>query len=801
MAKKEAKEIATQGAELIISEKPNAAKKIAEALADGKVVKKAEKGVPYFELSHNKKDIIVACAVGHLYTVAEKKKSFAYPSFDIEWKPTSDVSKDAAFSKKYLDVIKKVAKGAKTFTVACDYDVEGEVIGFNIMRYACGQKDARRMKFSTLTKEDLVEAYEHADKTINWGLAHAGETRHYLDWMYGINVSRALTLAIKSTGAFKILSSGRVQGPALKMLYDKEKEIEAFVPEPYWQIVLGVEKNGTKIEALHEIEKFKSQHEMMQRFEKALWKPCKLDSVEKKESKVSPPTPFDLGTLQTESYKLFGIKPKDTLSIAQNLYTSGVISYPRTSSQKLPAKLNFKKVLEGLSKNSLYIDKVKVLQGFKQLIPNEGKKEDAAHPAIYPTGQLPSKLSEIEFKIYDLVVKRFFATFGESAIRESVNLKLSVGGEIFYASGMTTKEKNWFNLYEPYAKFKEEEWPEMKAGEELKIYRLDKLQKETLPPKRYTPASIITELEKRGLGTKATRAEIVESLYHRNYVIDESIKVTNMGKSIIETLQKHCPAIIDEELTAKFDTSMDEIMEHKKTEDEVLAEARDVLGKVLKDFKLKEKAIGEDLKVANKETQDKESFLCKCPKCHEGNLRIRLSKKRSKFAGCDKYPDCQTAYPLPQTGGIKALDKTCETCHSPMILVIKKRSRPQEVCLNVECPTKKQDMTGINIIETKENGVGVLDRACPKCTKPLLLRTSVYGKFIACSGFPKCRYIESLKKKHAVEAGGAPVKVEAPKEKILTAEELPPANHLIKEVAVKAAAAKTVKTAKKKKTK
>jgi len=416
------------GYELIISEKPNAAKRIAEALADSKAIKKAEKGVPYYELTHNKKDLVVACAVGHLYTVAEKKKSFTYPSFDLEWKPTSEVSKSAGYSKKYLDVIAKLSKKAGSFTVACDYDVEGEVIGLNCIKYACKQKDAHRMKFSTLTKEDIVEAYDEAAKHIDWGLASAGETRHFLDWMYGINISRALTLAVKSTGAFKILSSGRVQGPALKILYDKEKDILAFKPTPYWQIVLGIEKEGKKIEAAHEKDKFQVQAEAKKCFENSLWKPATVQNLERKESLQYAPFPFDLGTLQTEAYRLFSISPKNTLAMAQNLYTAGLISYPRTSSQKLPAKLNLKKVLNALATNASYADKVKIVLGFDKLVPNEGKKEDPAHPAIYPTGLKAGKLEDWEFKIYDLIVKRFLATFGKPAVRESMNLSINVGG-------------------------------------------------------------------------------------------------------------------------------------------------------------------------------------------------------------------------------------------------------------------------------------------------------------------------------------------------------------------------------------
>ena len=361
------------GYELVVSEKPSAAKRIAEALADKKPIKQLLNKIPYYELKHKKKEIVVTCAVGHLYTVAEKKKSFTYPSFDLQWSPSSDVNKKADFSKKYLEVIKKLSKKASTFTVACDYDIEGEVIGLNCIRFACNQKDARRMKFSTLTKDDLVEAYEHAEPHIDWGLANAGEARHFLDWMYGINISRALTLAVKSTGAFKILSSGRVQGPSLKILYDREKEIAAFKSEPYWQIYLEIEKEGKRIGAFHVKDKFDNNNEAKQKFNACLWKPAVVKDLEKNEIQQFAPNPFDLGSLQAESYKLFSINPKETLSLAQNLYLAGIISYPRTSSQKLPAKINYKKILSGLASNNEYSDKANTLLGFSRLQPNEGK--------------------------------------------------------------------------------------------------------------------------------------------------------------------------------------------------------------------------------------------------------------------------------------------------------------------------------------------------------------------------------------------------------------------------------------------
>src|SRR3989344_4157557 len=239
--------------ELIITEKPNAAKRIAEALAD-KTPKRElyMKKIPYYVITHNGKNIVVTCAVGHLYGLAEKNKNgWVYPIYEIEWKAAADLRKESAFTKQYLNSIKSLAKEANEFTVATDYDVEGEVIGLNIIRFACNKKDANRMKFSTLTKEDLIEAYEHKSKHLDWGQAYAGETRHKLDWFYGINLSRALTASVKAAGSFKIMSAGRVQGPALKLLVDREKEIHAFKPEPFWQIHLLGEYKKSELEAWH----------------------------------------------------------------------------------------------------------------------------------------------------------------------------------------------------------------------------------------------------------------------------------------------------------------------------------------------------------------------------------------------------------------------------------------------------------------------------------------------------------------------------------------------------------------------
>jgi len=730
--------------ELIITEKPNAAKMIAQALADGKMIKENVQGVPFYRVTHGKKDIVVGCAVGHLYTVAEKNKTFKYPSFDIEWKQTSDVD-PKSFTKKYVNALKKITKDAKEFTVATDYDIEGEVIGWNCVRFICKQKDAARMKFSTLTKPDILESYENKSKSLDWGQAFAGETRHYLDWMYGMNLSRALTLAIRSTGAFKIMSSGRVQGPALKFIVELEKEISAFKPVPYWEIQVNGVIHGATLEFWHEKGQFSDEKEAFKVYSKIKGKDGAIKSTETSEFVQKAPVPFDLTTLQTESYRFFGINPKQTLEIAQELYSSGYISYPRTSSQKLPKEIGYKKIMDNLAKNHLYAPLVSELLK-TPLVPTEGKKTDPAHPAIYPTGLQPH-LKDREHKVYDLIVKRFFSCFGPDAKRETVKIVMNIEHESFVSSGTRTTFSGWHKYYAPYVKLEDLEMPKVQERDIVHNKETIKHDKETQPPKRYTQASLIRELEKRNLGTKATRASIIDSLYERNYVKNDPIMATEFGIQTISVLDKYCPEILDEQLTRHFEEEMEEIREKKLNEPRVLTEAKSELTKILEKFKKSEKSIGKELLASLKEALDAESYIGKCPKCGKGNLRVTFSKKsKRRFIACDAYPECKNIFNMP-FGKVKATQKVCDKCSYPIIQIISGR-RFQETCLNSDCPSKKSEDKKIQK-EVDNIESGKIEKDCPVCGKSLSLRRSMYGQFLGCSGFPECRYIEKIPKDDA----------------------------------------------------
>jgi DNA topoisomerase I len=722
--------------ELIITEKPSSAKKLAAALADTKPVQKKFKQNSYFELTHNKQKIMVTSAVGHLYGLVEAKDShWSFPVFDIKWDATYKHSKDLKYVKPYIDTIIALTKKADEFTIACDYDVEGEVIGWNVVRFACKQKDANRMKFSTLTKPDLVKAYENKFKHLDWGQAKAGETRHKLDWYYGINLSRALTDSVKKAGSFKVMSAGRVQGPALKLLVDREREIQAFKPEPFWQVELLGDYKKADVEAWHEKDKIfdKKVVESIMRKVKSE-KSAKVTNVKRTKRKQAPPHPFDLTSLQSESYGLFKITPKESLAIAQSLYLGGLTSYPRTSSQQLDPKLGFKNILTQLSKQPVYEKMAKALLGKKELKPNNGKKTDPAHPAIYPTGLMPTKeLKPREKKVYDLVVKRFMATFSEAAVRESMEVKLDVKEEIFIAKGTRTVEENWHVYYKPYVRLEEVTLPDMKEGDQVNVKEIKKHDKETQPPNRFNQSSIIKELEKRNLGTKATRADILDRLFQRGYIEGVQIKVTQLGIETIIILEKYAHIIVDEKLTADFEEDMREIRDGKEKQDEVLDKAKEILTKLLGDFKKKEKDIGKEILKSVRATNDAHNFMGPCPKCGKGKLMVRRGKF-GRFVACNGYPQCKNTFHVPAKGMLKYAGKLCDLCKHPIIEAGSGRSK-REYCINPDCPGKRAEGEVPGRKTFPEEGM-----KCPHCGEgEMTLRKSFYGEFLGCSGYPKCQ--------------------------------------------------------------
>ena len=682
---------------LIVAEKPVAAERIAVALDKNCEPKSHRDGrVPYFEAEREGK-IIVVPALGHLYTVAQSggRKS-QYPVYNFKWFPRYLVEKGAQWTKAWIQTISKLALDAQIFIDGCDYDIEGSLIGYNILKYACRKADvARRMRFSTLTTTELQKAYESLLPELDFGLVEAGKTRHEIDWLYGINLSRALTLSAKHVSSrYTPLSTGRVQGPTLHFLASRDDAINCFVPLPYWMLKAIVEIGSKFYEALYERRAIQRKVDAEAIIEVCRGKPGILEKIVRRILRQEPPLPFDFGNLQREAYYLFGFSPKLTSGIAERLYLNALISYPRTSSQKLPKSISHRLILEKLSRSRKYKQQALELLSLDVLKPKEGKKEDPAHPAIYPTGNLPKKgllRRRGERELWDLIVKRFMAVFAEAATIQSMKIKISINSHLFSLLGRQILEEGWFRFYKPYVRFDEVLLPDVKEGEAVLVKSLECEDKFTKPPPRYNPGSLLRKMEKEEIGTKSTRANIIQTLYSRRYIEEDSMKVTELGHAVTQILSEHVPTLVSPQLTRKVEEQMQLIQREPEKKVEVLQETIEHLRPVLKKLKNQTESIGHVLSKAVKQIKLQALIIGNCPTCKTGKLLVVKSRKTGKrFVGCTNYFEnkCKTSFPLPQRGTIKPTRKICKACGKPMVLVLRSRKKPWTLCPDPACPKK-----------------------------------------------------------------------------------------------------------------
>jgi DNA topoisomerase-1 len=658
---------------LVIAEKPNAAKKIADALGSFRTQKGGESY--YYELEGG--SVVVAPAVGHVFGLEPARDGYDYPIFETKWIPKYE-TKGFEYTRSYIDNLTKLGKQADEIIIATDYDVEGSVIGYNILNLAIGKDDldkVKRMKFSTLTPNELRRAFKdaHAHNKFEKGMVEAGLMRHYLDWFWGINLSRALTQAFKTTGNFKVLSTGRVQGPALKVLAEREREIRGFDSKFYYKLlarVKGFDAGGPETEDIDRA---------LDIFLK-LKPPAKVAGVDKRRSRMKPPPPFNLTDLQTEASSILKYTPDKTLKIAQKLYEDGLISYPRTSSQELPEELDTDALLRKLAKDYPFATK---LVGRKY---HKGKKKDPAHPAIYPTGESAKGLEGPRQRVYDLIARRFMASFSDPAVREGTTITLDVSGVEFVLNGLKTVVKGFTAIYPK--RLKEEDVPEMKKGEELPVEHFDLSREQDRPPRRYTAAGLLKEMEKLNIGTKATRANIIETLYARKYIEEKSIRVTDFGLSVVDSLEDAAPEIVSVDLTRNFEEKMEKVYEGDRGMDHFLDNAKEKLKGMLASFRASEEKLGEKLlkgaggeKKARRDSKPpKEVFKGgkKAGECSCGGTVYALRSSRDKrYARCSK---CNKTWGLPQRGRMTILKETCRQCKLRKIY-IKRKDAEFSLCM------------------------------------------------------------------------------------------------------------------------
>ena len=700
---------------LIIGEKANAARRIAYALSDGKSKSKREGRVSVHEFERDGVKYYVLGLAGHIVSLDYNNKYNQWSKVDPEeliWvKPEKQVHARAIGS-----ILKRLAKECDAVIIATDFDREGELIGMEaveiITQVNPGIK-VRRARFSALIKSEVEKAFRNTTE-LDVNLAKAAESRQYIDLAWGAVLTRLISTASGRMGR-DFLSVGRVQSPTLAMIVKREMEIEKFVPETYWKIFAHL-KQKKKLTAEHEegmIKEAAEKDRIMKKVDGA--ETAKVLSYKEIERKGRPPIPFNTTTLLTEATKL-GLSASHAMSIAEQLYTEGYISYPRTDNTVYPRGMSVKGTLENLL-DSPFKSEIEEILAQPKISPTRGKIETTDHPPVYPVRPATKqKLKGDKWKLYELVVRRFMATVAPYAEIRVQDAELDINGEKFLAHGESLIKEGWYKYY-PYIKFKGKSIPALDKGSEINIEEIELKEDQTKPPARYSQASLLKEMERQGLGTKSTRHEIIQKLYDRKYITGKSIRPTKTAVSLVNSLVEHATTITEPEMTATLEKDMGEIAGGKKSFDDVVKESKDMLENVTKQIKSEKASIGGAISKAS----DEENILGKCPECG-GNIRIRRGRN-GRFAGCSNYPECKVTYPLPQAGTVEATGRQCEVCGAPVIRITRSGGK-EEMCINPTCSTNE--------------GRGVVGK-CPMCGGDLILRYSRRGKrFIGCSNYPAC---------------------------------------------------------------
>jgi DNA topoisomerase-1 len=670
---------------LIISEKANAATKIAQFLAEGSVKEGKHRSVPHHTFVWKGEECVSVGLKGHVlnpeYPDEYSNWQKVEPSDLIDAQILKSVSE-----KGVADAVKALSKKADKVVIATDFDREGELIGVEALSLAFEANPSlmdhvERARFSALTKGEVTRAFDNLLE-VSRELADAGEARQDIDLIWGATLTRWVSRATKRYGS-AFLSVGRVQSPTLVLIAERERERRAFVPEPYWELAATLRNGGGPFTVHHAHGRFKDEAEAREAFENLTDAATVTEVKQKSATRPSPP-PFNTTGFLTAAASL-GIGPSRAARIAEDLYTDGYISYPRTDNTVYPRSLDLREILGYLKRVEDAGPYAERLLGAGKLSPTRGKKETTDHPPIYPTGYASRKaLREDRWKIYQLVVRRFLATLSGPASTLRTTLRFESGGEPLTTSGTVVTEEGWLGVY-PYGRRADEELPALNEGDEVEVVEAEVLSKETQPPSRYGQGRLIRVMEDLGLGTKATRPNIIQNLYDRGYVHDDPIVPTETGMAVAQALKHFASEIATHEMTAELERSMDAISEGRISKDSVVDESRDVLRRVYEHLTNSEEEFADI--VWNGIRGDE--ILGPCPNCGR-NLIIRRNRRSGKrFAGCEGYPECRTTYPLPQRGDIIPLGTQCDVCSSPEIKVVGKK-RPWITCINMDCPKKQE---------------------------------------------------------------------------------------------------------------
>ena len=670
---------------LIITEKNTTARRISTILSDGRARPLSKSRNPVFGFDMDGDEVHCIGLKGHILKVDFPPRYQQWQDVEPRELIHADIIK-VPTNKTLIKTVQSEARKADEVIIATDFDREGELIGvdtINKIREVRPDIPVKRARFSALTPVEIKRAFASLEGPY-YDLASAGEARQDIDLIWGASLTRFISLASTRLGKH-FLSVGRVQSPTLALIVDREKERKDFVSIPFWTLKIDCVKGDQAFRAVHARERFPSEEEAREALSR-LEETALVKEVKSREKSIRPPIPFNTTGLLTAAASL-GFSAAKAMSVAENLYMNGYISYPRVDNTVYPPSLDLRGILRELSSSPEFAEPCAALLQKDRLIPTQGKKQTTDHPPIHPTAAASrADLPAQEWKVYELVVRSFMATLADEAVVLSVRVDLACGPEPFFARGGRTVEEGWYRYY-PYGRKREVDLPRLEAGDVVRVEGPPELKRgETQPPPRYNQGKLIERMEELGLGTKSTRHAIIESLYQRGYIYGDPITPTETGIAVTEALRKFAQVICSPDMTATLERDMDAIAEGAETQAEVVDKSRDILTEVMQLLETRKEEVAAEIRNGIKEDR----ILGACPACGSNLRMVKAKKSKKRFVGCSNYPACTTTYPLPQTGTVMPTGEVCPDCGSPKVRVVNKGRRPWTFCLDPGCPSKAE---------------------------------------------------------------------------------------------------------------
>ena len=736
--------------ELIVTEKDNAARRIAEILSDDTASSERRNGVNVYRWG-DKRCVGLS---GHVVGVD-------FPPEYADWRdvqPAELVDADVVKTPTQEGIVrtlKELARRADEATIATDYDREGELIGkeaYELIREET-EVPIDRVRFSSITENEVVNAFANPDE-LDFDLAAAGEARQIIDLLWGAALTRFLSLSAGQLGE-DFISVGRVQSPTLKLIVDREREIEAFDPEDYWELFAELSKADTAFEAQYftredgrEQERIWDETDAETAFDRLNGAgEATVDSVNRRTRTDDPPEPFDT-TQYISSASSMGLSAQKAMSVAEELYTAGYITYPRTDNTVYPDDLDPEALLSAFTGHYLFDEDARSLLEADTIEPTEGDEETTDHPPIHPTDEIPDRddLSDDEWDVYELVVRRFFATVADPAEWEHLKVVADAAGCRLKANGKRLLDPGYHEVY-PYRSTSENHVPDVEEGERLGIENARMDAKQTQPPRRRGQSRLIEEMADLGIGTKSTRHNTLQKLYDRGYIESDPPRPTKLAMAVVDAAEKFADRIVDEGMTAQLEADMQAIVDGEKDLDEVTDDSRAMLERIFEELHGSRSEIGEHLR----ESMKADRTLGPCPDCGE-SLLVRRSRQGSYFVGCDGFPSCRYTLPLPNTGDPTVLEASCEEHGLKHVKMLAGRSTFVHGC--PQCKADEAD-------ETEDEIIGV----CPECGESdgtdgdpadsggslAIKRLRNGSRLVGCTRYPDCEYSLPLPRRGEIE--------------------------------------------------